>query len=81
MKKRKDSDKVYARLRAAATADRIRRMIYEGVAFADEIDDIAAAVQAFVNRCKQTTSTDRPAPKDGSYESYRYDGPVEPQAM
>jgi hypothetical protein len=46
VKKRKDTDKVYARLRAAATADRLRRMIYEGVAFADEIDDIAAAVQA-----------------------------------
>ena len=46
VKKRKDTEQVYARIRAAATADRLRRMIYEGVAFPDEIDDVAAAVQA-----------------------------------
>jgi hypothetical protein len=45
VKKRKDIDRTFARLRAAATADRIHRMIYEGVAYADEIDDIAVAVQ------------------------------------
>jgi hypothetical protein len=39
-------DQVFARLRAAATADRLRRMIFQGVVFADEIDDVAIAVQS-----------------------------------
>lgn len=41
-----DVDQVFARLRAAATADRLRRMIFQGVVFSDEIDDVAVAVQA-----------------------------------
>jgi hypothetical protein len=40
------TEQVYARLRAAATADRLRRMIFQGVVFADEIDDVAVALQA-----------------------------------
>ena len=41
-----DVDQVFARLRAAATADRLRRMIFQGIVFGDEIDDVAVAVQA-----------------------------------
>ena len=40
------TDQVFARLRAAATADRLRRMIFQGVVFGDEIEDVAIAVQA-----------------------------------
>jgi hypothetical protein len=45
VKKRQDTDQVFMRLRAAATAERLRRMIRDGGVFADEIDDIAIAVQ------------------------------------
>ena len=38
-------EQIFARLRAGATADRLRRMIFQGVVFADEIDDVAVAVQ------------------------------------
>jgi hypothetical protein len=41
-----DLDQAFARLRAAATADRLRRMIFQGIVFGDEIDDVAVAVQA-----------------------------------
>ena len=41
-------DQAFARLRAAATADRIRRMIFQGAVYADEIEDVAVAVQTLV---------------------------------
>ncbi len=41
-----DIDQVFAKFRAAATADRLRRMIFQGIVFADEIEDVAIAVQA-----------------------------------
>jgi hypothetical protein len=40
-----DIEQIFARLRAAATADRLRHMIFQGFVFADEIDDVAVALQ------------------------------------
>ncbi len=40
------TDQVFAKFRAAATADRLRRMVFRGAVFADEVDDVALALQA-----------------------------------
>ncbi len=41
-----DIDQAFAKFRAAATADRPRRMVFRGAVFADEAEDVAMALRS-----------------------------------